>query len=85
MAFKGFYPLFARTKRGGLPNFCLRAEGLKNCCQNKGETIMKRFVIEENGELYLVTNYRYVKGKLQINPNGCWKFPFTPAKGKNKV
>lgn len=36
---------------------------------------MKRFVVEENGVLYLVTNYRYVKGELQISNGKFWKFP----------
>lgn len=48
---------------------------------------MKRFVIEDNGILYIITNYRYVKGELQTNPNGFWKFPLKkPSKdGEQKV
>lgn len=42
---------------------------------------MKRFVIEENGVLYLVTNYRMVKGVLQMSTGKCWKFPLNKRKG----
>ena len=36
---------------------------------------MKRFIIEENGILYLITNYRRVKGKIQFSSGKFWKFP----------
>lgn len=41
----------------------------------KDSLIMKRFVIEENGILYLVTNYRKVNGVVQISNGKFWKFP----------
>lgn len=36
-----------------------------------------RFVREEDdGKLYMITNYRKVNGIVQFSQNGkCWKFP----------
>ena len=36
---------------------------------------MKRFIVEENGILYIVTNYRTVKGEIQMTNGKFWKFP----------
>lgn len=44
---------------------------------------MKRFVVEENGVLYLVTNYRRVKGVIQMSNGKFWKFPLNRRKGTN--
>ena len=42
---------------------------------------MKRFVVEENGVLYLVTNYRKVKGVIQMTHGKFWKFPLKRKNG----
>ena len=44
---------------------------------------MKRFVVEENGVLYLVTNYRRVNGVIQMSNGKFWKFPLSRRKGTN--
>lgn len=36
---------------------------------------MIRFVMSEDGIDYLVTNYRKYKGRIQVKPDGCWKWP----------
>ncbi|MDD3594020.1 MAG: hypothetical protein PHX18_05270 [Candidatus Gastranaerophilales bacterium] len=41
---------------------------------------MKRFVVNENGILYLVTNYRKVNGIIQISKGKFWKFPLKSKK-----
>ena len=41
---------------------------------------MIRFVVNEDGILYLVTNYRTVKGKIQFSTGKCWKFPLNNTK-----
>lgn len=45
---------------------------------------MKRFVIEDDGIKYLITDYRYVKGELQTNPFGFWKFPLEKPRKEEK-
>jgi hypothetical protein len=36
---------------------------------------MLRFVTEEEGILYLVTNYRRRKDRVEYKASGCWKWP----------
>lgn len=36
-----------------------------------------RFVTEEDGILYMVTNYRQLKGEIQYATGKCWKFPLS--------
>ncbi len=36
---------------------------------------MRRFIIEENGILYIVTNYRKINGVIQMSNGKFWKFP----------
>lgn len=34
-----------------------------------------RFITEEDGILYMVTNWRNYKGKIIFSTGKCWKFP----------
>ena len=34
-----------------------------------------RFITEEDGILYMVTNWRNLKGKIVYSSGKCWKFP----------
>jgi hypothetical protein len=35
-----------------------------------------RFLVEERGITFLVTNYRYINGSIEFKEHGCWKYPY---------
>jgi hypothetical protein len=39
---------------------------------------MIKFVVEEDGQLFLVTNEITRNGRVIRKPYGCWKFPYKP-------
>ena len=56
-------------------SICLKQKERKS---NEDSIMQKiRFIREEDdGKLYMITNYRKVKGVIQYSQNGkCWKFP----------
>ena len=44
-----------------------------------------RFITEEEGILYMITNWRNVNGKIVYSLGKCWKFPLKKKRATNQL